>query len=102
MLRKNGKAGIPMTPQEEILMLRALVEKQSAELKKKDEIIAKKDETIHRQAIQIENMMQALLHARKKMFGRSSEVSGYFPGQMSLFETTEELAKELLDRKSVV
>ena len=39
MLRKNGKAGIPMTPQEEILMLRALVEKQSAELKKKDEII---------------------------------------------------------------
>lgn len=91
-----------MTPQEEILMLRALVEKQSAELKKKDEIIAKKDETIHRQAIQIENMMQALLHARKKMFGRSSEVSGYFPGQMSLFETTEELAKELLKEQKKV
>ena len=62
-----------MTELEELQRLRTLVEqqklelekqqvkieKQQAELEKKDELIRKKD-------IQIENMIQALLHARKK------------------------------------
>ena len=43
-----------MTGQEELLILRALVEKQKEELAAKDEIIAK-------QNIRIENMVQALL-----------------------------------------
>ena len=77
------KAGIPMTEQEELIMLRALVEKQKKE-------IEKKDETIRRQNIQIEGMLQALLHAKKQRFGRSSEAT-QFPGQLSLFETNEEL-----------
>ena len=76
-----------MTEHEELLMLRALVEKQKKE-------IEKKDETIRRQNIQIESMLQALLHARKQRFGRSSEATE-FPGQLSLFDTNEELAKAL-------
>ncbi len=57
-----------MTGQEELLMLRALVEKQKEELAAKDEIIAK-------QNIRIENMVQALLQARKKLFGPSTETT---------------------------
>ena len=77
-----------MTEKEELQMLRELVKKQKLQLSEKDEII-------RRQQIQIENMTQALLHARKKMFGRSSEVStGY--EQLCLFEETTELAKALL------
>ena len=59
-----------MTEHEELLMLRALVEKQKKE-------IEKKDETIRRQNIQIESMLQALLHARKQRFGRSSEATEF-------------------------
>ena len=76
-----------MTEQEELIMLRALVEKQKKEIKEKDE-------TIRRQNIQIESMLQALLHAKKQRFGRSSEAT-QFSGQLSLFETNEELAKAL-------
>lgn len=77
-----------MTEKEELQMLRELVKKQQLQLSEKDEVI-------RRQQIQIENMTQALLHARKKMFGRSSEVStGY--EQLCLFEETAELAKSLL------
>ena len=54
-----------MTEKEELQMLRELVKKQKLQLSEKDEII-------RRQQIQIENMTQALLHARKKMFGKSS------------------------------
>ena len=64
-----------MTEKEELQMLRELVKKQKLQLSEKDNMIRKKDEVIRRQQIQIENMTQALLHARKKMFGRSSEVS---------------------------
>ena len=60
-----------MTEKEELQMLRELVKKQKLQLSEKDEVI-------RRQQIQIENMTQALLHTRKKKFGRSSEVStGY-------------------------
>lgn len=78
-----------MTEHEELLMLRQLVQKQQAELQKKDQ-------TIERLNIQVENMLQALLHARKKLFGTSSEVTNPILGQQNLFETTQDLAKELL------
>lgn len=77
-----------MTEHEELLQLRELVETQKEQLEAKDKIIEK-------QNIQIENMIQALLHARKKLFGSSSECSGQVDGQMNLFETAQELAKEL-------
>ena len=64
-----------MTPQEELLALRSLVEKQKEELAAKDEIIEKQNQVIEKQSIQIENMIQALLHARKKLFGRSTEAT---------------------------
>lgn len=98
-----------MTEQEELLMLRALAEKQKAELAAKDKTIEgqksqienqyiqieNQKAQIEKQRIQIENMVQALLHARKKLFGPSSEVTSQVEGQMNLFETTLELAKEL-------
>ena len=63
--------------------------------------LSEKDEIIRRQQIQIENMTQALLHARKKMFGKSSEVStGY--EQLCLFEETTELAKALLKEQETI
>lgn len=47
-------------------------------------------------------MLQALLHAKKQRFGRSSEAT-QIPGQMSLFETNEELAKALeADEEKIV
>ena len=81
-----------MTEHEELLKLRALVEKQACQLAEKDQIIAK-------QNIQIENMIQALLHARKKLFGPSTECTKQVEGQLSLalFETAQELAKELAE-----
>lgn len=68
-----------MTEQEELLMLRALAEKQKAELAAKDKTVEgqkaqiedQKDQIksqkfqIEKQRIQIKNMVQALLHARK-------------------------------------
>ena len=77
-----------MTEQEELLMLRALVAKQKEELKQKDR-------TIEQQNIRIENMIQALLHARQKLFGKSTEACIHVPGQLNLFSTTQELANEL-------
>jgi len=83
-----------MTEHEELLMLRKLVEKQQQELAKKDQDILKKDQdilkkdqdilkkeqTIERLNIQVENMLQALLHARKKLFGASSEITSAIAG----------------------
>ena len=76
-----------MTEQEELKMLRALVEKQKLK-------IEKQEDTIRRQNVQIEGMLQALLRAKKQRFGRSCEAS-QISGQMSLFETTEELVQVL-------
>lgn len=84
-----------MTEQEELQMLRELVKKQQEELEKKDQIIEK-------QRIQIDNMVQALLHARKKLYGPSSEATGQCSGQMSLFESMPELAKELLGEQKKI
>ena len=58
-----------MTEHEELLMLRALAAKQAQELEASKRIIAERDEKIRKQNIQIDNMIQALLHARKKLFG---------------------------------
>lgn len=84
------------------VFIKELVKKQKLQLSEKDNMLREKDEVIRRQQIQIENMTQALLHARKKMFGRSSEVStGY--EQLCLFEETTELAKALLkDQENIV
>jgi hypothetical protein len=54
-----------MTEHEELLMLRALAAKQAQELEAGKRIIAERDEKIRKQNIQIDNMIQALLHARK-------------------------------------
>lgn len=90
-----------MTEKEELQMLRDLVKKQKLQLTEKDSMLREKDEIIRRQQIQIENMTQALLHARKKIFGKSSEVStGY--EQLCLFEETTELAKALLKEQETI
>ena len=83
-----NKGKCSMTEHEELLMLRALVAKQQEEL-------AAKEQVIEKQNIQIENMIQALLHARKKLFGPSTEVTGQMEGQMSLFDSVQKLAEEL-------
>ena len=98
-----------MTEHEELLRLRALVEKQAAELAAKNQIIEeqnsqiekqndkieKQNARIEKQNIQIENMIQALLHARKKLFGPSTECTKQTDGQLSLFDTAQALAIEL-------
>ena len=98
-----------MTEHEELLKLRALVEKQAAELAAKNQIIEeqnsqiekqndkieKQNARIEKQNIQIENMIQALLHARKKLFGPSTECTKQTDGQLSLFDTAQALAIEL-------
>lgn len=84
-----------MTEREELLMLRALAEKQQQELAEKDQTIEAQKAQIEKQKIQIENMIQALLHARKKMFGPSTEVTHDLNGQLSLFDTAQKLAEDL-------
>ena len=64
-----------MTEQDEIRKLRELIAKQQLQLKNQEELLAQKDEVIRKQNIRIENMTQALLHAKKKIFGRSSEMT---------------------------
>ena len=83
-----------MTEHEELLMLRALAAKQAQELEASKKLIAQHEDKIRRQDIQIDNMIQALLHARKKLFGPSTEVT-QVDGQLSLFESVQELAEQL-------
>ena len=91
-----------MTEQDEIRRLKELIAKQQLQLKNQEELLAQKDEVIRKQNIRIENMTQALLHAKKKIFGRSSEVTAPMKGQMFLFESTAELAKKLLQEQHEV
>lgn len=77
-----------MAEQNELIKLRAL-------LAQKEQIIADQNKLIEKQRIQIDNMIQALLHARKKIFGASSEKS-QMDGQLSLFDSVQKLAEELL------
>lgn len=91
-----------MTEQEELLKLRILVQEQQQKLSKQEEALEAKDKIIEKQNIQIENMIQALLHARKKLFGSSSETTTQIDGQLSLFETVQELAKELFQEQKKI
>lgn len=91
-----------MTEHEELLKLRQILIGKDMELVKKDEELAKKDKLIAQQRVHIENMMQALLHANKKLFGTSSEVTKQVEGQMNLFATTETLAKALFEEQRKV
>lgn len=84
-----------MTEHEELLKLRALVQQQQQVIETKNQLIETKDQMIEKLNIQVENMIQALLHARKKLFGASTEVTKAVDGQFSLFETAQELAREL-------
>lgn len=74
-------------------------EEMQAEIERLKQLIAQKDEVIQKQSVQIENMIQVLLHARKERFGAKSEAS--IPGQMSLFSDAEQeaLAKALEEQK---
>ena len=91
-----------MTEYEELLLLRLLVEKQKNELAQNAKTIEQNIKIIEQQNIRIENMVQALLHANKKLFGASSEASKQLDGQMNLFETTLELAKELFNEQKKI
>lgn len=83
-----------MDLQKEVEQLRKLLEE-------KEQIIAAQQDTISKQQIQIENMIQALLHARKKIFGSSSEKT-QVEGQMHLFMTGQELAVEPLKQQKEI
>lgn len=86
-----------MTEHEELLMLRKQLKTKEALLAEKENIILQKDELIRKKDIQIENLTQALLHTRKKMFGASTEAGTQMEGQLCLFEDVEELAQKLLE-----
>lgn len=90
-----------MTKQEELLKLRALLAEKERIIEKQTIEIEKNEKLIARQQIQIDNMIQDLLHARKKIFGASSEKS-QIDGQLSLFESVQELAKELFDEQKKI
>lgn len=92
-----------MTPQEELAALRHLVEKLQKEITEKDAVIEKQNAQLEKQSIQIENMIQALLHARKKLFGPSTESMKQVEGQLFLFEEAQKLAEQLgVEQKKVM
>ena len=80
--------------QEEATRLREQVES----LKK---MLGERDAQIERQRIQIENLTQAVLHARKKMYGPSSEAA-QVTGQLNLFPEQERLLQELAKRQKKI
>jgi len=90
-----------MTEQEELQKLRVLLAEKETELKNKDLLIEKQSKLIEKQRIQIDNMIQALLHAKKKIFGSSSEKS-QMDGQMNLFDSVQELAQELFKEQEKI
>jgi transposase len=90
-----------MTQQEELLKLRALLEEKELLIKKQTAKIEKQEKQIEKQHIQIDNMIQALLHARKKIFGSSSEKT-QIDGQMNLFDSVQELASELFKEQEKI
>lgn len=66
-------------------------------------IISEQKLKIEQQEIKIENLTQALLHARKKIFGSSSEATKPIPGQESFFAKEELLVQELLkEQKKII
>ncbi len=98
-----------MTHLDEIAQLKALIEKQQKQLNEQQHELdvqakesSKKDDIIKRQQLQIDAMIQALLHAQKKRFGRSSEVTNGCEGQYNLFENYQDLAAELLKEQTKI
>lgn len=79
---------------EEVIQLREQVEA----LKK---LLGERDAQIERQRFQIENLTQALLHVRKKMYGPSSEAT-QITGQLNLFPEQEQLLQELAKQQKEV
>ena len=90
-----------MTEQEEILKLRSLLAEKERIIEKQTIELDKKDQLIEKQRIQIDNMIQALLHAKKKIFGASSE-KAQIDGQLSLFDSVQELAQELFKEQKKI
>jgi transposase len=90
-----------MNEQEEILKLRALLAEKERIIEKQTTELNKKDQLLEKQRIQIDNMIQALLHARKKIFGASSEKS-QMDGQMNLFDSVQKLAQELFNEQKKI
>lgn len=90
-----------MTEQEELLKLRALLEEKELIIERQTVKIEKQEKLIEKQRIQIDNMIQALLHARKKLFGSSSERT-QMEGQMNLFDSVQELASELFKEQQKI
>lgn len=70
-----------------------------AENEKLKKQIIEQEAIIRQQSVQIENMLQAILHARRERFGAKSEAS--IPGQLSLFtdQELEALAHALNEQK---
>ena len=90
-----------MTEMEELQKLQALLEEKDLLIEKQTAKIESQEKLIEKQRIQIDNMIQALLHARKKIFGASSEKS-QVDGQMSLFDSVQELAAELFKEQKKI
>ena len=51
------------------------IQEQNARIEEQNAQIEEQNAQIGKQNIQIENMIQALLHARKKLFGASTEAT---------------------------
>ncbi len=79
---------------QELLELRRLVQEQ-------EQTIEQQSHQLRQQQTQIENLTQALLHARKKLFGPSTEVT-QIEGQMNLFGQEELLHSLRQDQEEIV
>jgi len=97
-----------MNEQEELKKLRALleeknheIEKLDREMKKLSHEVKKREKAIKKQRILIDNLTQALLQARKKQFGRSSEKVSNLE-QLSLFESVDELVNALFKEQKKI
>ncbi len=101
-LRIKIEGKTPIIQQEKLLALKCLVKKQLEQLAEKDVIIEKQNSQLEKQRIQIENIIQALLHARKKLFGPSTQATKQIEGQLFLFEKAQRLAEELgIEQKKI-
>ena len=90
-----------MDLQQELHQLKKLLEEKEQMITTLEEKLSSQEAQNQKQQIQIENLIQALLHARKKIFGSSSEKT-QVEGQMHLFMTEQELAVELLKQQKEI
>ena len=75
-------------------------EEEQQELCRLRQTVQELQRALEKQRIQIENLTQALLHARKKIFGRSSEAAPV-AGQTNLF-AQEELISGLIESRNEI